>query len=70
LYLRSTNEEKDPFRVQQQRPTLVASRVSTPASEENSTTVLPPPYGDIGVPSAVEVHQAVVALCPGTPSGL
>ena len=67
LYRIDTKQRKELFKVRQSHPTQASSEVSTPASEENATTVLLRPCVGNASPSAAVPLQEVVVPCPGKP---
>ena len=67
LYRIDTKQRKELFKVRQSHPTQASSEVSTPASEENATTVLLRPCVGNASPSAAVPFQEVVVPCPGKP---
>ena len=67
MYRKDTYLKKDLFKVRQSHPTQASSEVSTPASEENATTVLLRPCVGNASPSAAVPFQEVVVPCPGKP---
>ena len=67
MYRKDTYLKKDLFKVRQSHPTQASSEVSTPASEENATTVLLRPCVGNASPSAAVPLQEVVVPCPGKP---